>query len=191
MLTTTFDVLKSNNACAYGFRYRKLAKSLGGVDVYGRNTPIPLWHILESNGLADLFWCANKTQQPEEAKRIFRLIDGDFAERVLRFYEEQYPNDYGPRNAIRAARDFANGKIGRDELKTAERDAKRAAARFSRAAWRIWNAWNAGDEGVMRNAWNLAARAAGDAVWAAEQEKQFVIVMKWLKGEDQKINEMA
>lgn len=162
-LTATFNILKENHACKSG--YEKLAKNLGGVRKYGKDKPIPLWRILESNGLDDLLWCANKTQQPEEADVIFRLMAADFAESVLHLFEKQYPDDIRSRLSIEAARDFANGKITADAAWTA-----RAAARDARtAAWTA--AWDA-----KAAAWT----AAWDAAWA-EKEKQYHIAMKWLK----------
>lgn len=109
MLTTTFKILKQAGACENG--YRKLAKSLGGVKKYGEEKPIPLWKILESNGIEDLFWCADKTQQQKEACKIFRLMASDFAESTLHIFETKNPGDDRPRKAVQAARDFAHGKI--------------------------------------------------------------------------------
>ncbi len=40
MLHTTFNKLHKYGACIDG--YRKLAKYLGGVNKYGKDTPIPL-----------------------------------------------------------------------------------------------------------------------------------------------------
>lgn len=46
MLYTTFALLREHRACESG--YRKLAKSLGGIDTYGRDRPIPLTAILDN-----------------------------------------------------------------------------------------------------------------------------------------------
>lgn len=48
-----------------------------------------------------------------------RLFAADCAEHVLHIFEEKFPNDLRPRKAIVAARDYANGKISAEELKTA------------------------------------------------------------------------
>ena len=40
MLFTTFNKLHKNHACTEG--YQKLARSLGGVNKYGKDTPISL-----------------------------------------------------------------------------------------------------------------------------------------------------
>ena len=49
-LHTTFNLLHEHKACEQG--YRKLAKALGGITKYGKNTPIPLWRIAETNNIA-------------------------------------------------------------------------------------------------------------------------------------------
>jgi len=71
-----------------------------------------------------------------------RLFAADCAERVLHLFEKRHPNDNRPRAAIRTARDFADGKITKEQLAAAW-----AAARD--AAW-------AAD-------WAAARDAAGDA----------------------------
>jgi len=44
-----------------------------------------------------------------------RLFAADCAEHVLDLFEEKYPNDKRPREAIQASRDFANGKISKEQ----------------------------------------------------------------------------
>ena len=153
MLTTTFQILKESGACEEG--YKKLAKNLGGIRKYGKDKPIPLWNILKSNGLDDVLWCSDKTQQPEEAEKVFRLMAADFAESVLHIFEKEYPDDNRPRLAIKASRDYANGNIY-----DADRSAASADARAARAA-------------AIDGA---AARAAS----SAEKEKQYKIAMDYL-----------
>lgn len=51
---TTLAELKEARACLPG--YRRLCKALGGVRSYGKDTPIPLLKILETNGLDDVIW---------------------------------------------------------------------------------------------------------------------------------------
>ena len=94
-------------------------------------------------------------------ERTARLFAADCAERVLPIFGKSYPNDNRPRNAIQAARDFANGKIT-----AAAWDAARAAARA--AAW-------AAAEAAAR----AAARAAA---WAAERKWQTRRLFLYLTG---------
>lgn len=88
-----------------------------------------------------------------------RLFAADCAEHVLYLFERKYPNDDRPRKAIQAARDFAEGRIGREAAEKAAEEAARRR-RASAAAWAAEAAWAA--------AWNAAAAAAaGVAAWSA------------------------
>ena len=87
-----------------------------------------------------------------------RLFAADCAEHVLHIYEKDYPDDDIPRNAIQAARDYANGKITKDELAAAA-DAAWAAARAA----------------------TDAARAATDAARAAERKWQTKRLFEYLE----------
>jgi len=82
-----------------------------------------------------------------------RLFAADCAEHVLHIYEKSYPNDFRSRNAIQAARDFANGKITRQALT--------AARGGGDATWATWAA------GAAQEATGDAAWAVRDAAWAA------------------------
>ena len=106
-LTTTFNRLRAARACADG--YRKLATHLGSVDTYGADKPINLLTVLESNGLDDTLWCLRATEQNSD--RVARLFAADCAEAVLHLFEGLYPDDKRPRQAIQAARDYAEGRI--------------------------------------------------------------------------------
>ena len=137
-LTTTFDLLHKARACSS--RYRFLRESLKDVK---DDEPINLLTILETNGFDDALWALCATA--ENCDKVARLMAADFAEQVIPIWKK-YSQDKRPELAIKAARDFAEGRITRDEL-TAARDA--------------WDAWDvAGDD-------SGAARAAWDAAWAA------------------------
>ncbi len=141
MLTTTFTRLHKANACIE--RYRHLAELLGGINKYGRDTPITLAKIVETNGLENALWALRATVEPSD--KLARLFACDCAERVLSLFENKYPDDKRPRQAIEIARRYAMGQAS---------DKARAAARVAWAA-----AWAAGD-------------AAWAAAWAAEQKWQ-------------------
>ena len=138
-LTTTFDLLHKAEACSS--RYRFLRESLKDVK---DDEPINLLTILETNGFDDALWALCATA--ENCDQVARLMAADFAEQVIPIWKK-YSQDKRPELAIKAARDFAEGRITRDEL---------AAARD--AAWAAWAAaWAA----------RAAAWAAGAAAWAA------------------------
>ena len=96
MLFTTFNKLHKNHACTEG--YQKLARSLGGVNKYGKDTPISLDKILESNGLQDTIWSLRATT--ESSENLLIEFACRCAEHVLHFYEDKYPDDKRPRRAI-------------------------------------------------------------------------------------------
>ena len=117
LLQVTFNSLKKHNACQDG--YGRLSKALGGDEIYGLDTPINVLTILKRNGLEDAIWALRATLQSSD--KVCRLFAADCAESVLHIFEEKYPDDMRPRNAIQAARDFANGVICWDELMTVEK----------------------------------------------------------------------
>ena len=60
-------------------------------------------------------------------ERTMRLFACDCAERVLANFEERYPDDKRPREAIAVARRFANGEATREELGAATSSATYSA----------------------------------------------------------------
>jgi hypothetical protein len=162
MLYTTFRKLHEHGACTEG--YRKLAESLSGVNKYGKDTPIPLDKILESNGLADTIWTLRATKESSENLTI--EFTCRCTENVLHFFEDKYPDDKRPRLAIEAARRYITDK-------SAAGDAAWAASAAGAAAWAA--------------AWADSA-AAGDAAWAdsaaagdAEREWQKQTLLELLR----------
>ena len=169
---TTFSKLKKAGACESG--YKKLVQYLGGVTKYGANKPINLLTILESNGADDMLWALCTVDHPE-LEKIARLMACDFAETSLHLYESRCPDDQRPRNAIIAARQFANGET--DEAarsaawSAAESAARSAAESAARSAARS-AAWSA--------AWSAARSAARSAAWSAARSAQAEIIKQYL-----------
>ena len=147
-LTTTFTLLRRAGACTS--RYKFLRESLKDVK---DDEPINLLTILETNGLDDALWALCATA--ENCDKVARLMAADFAEQVIPIWKK-YSQDKRPELAIKAARDFAEGRITRDELTAALAAAGDAAvAALDAAGDAAWDAWDA------------ARAAAGDAAWAA------------------------
>ena len=171
MLTTTFELLRGAGACPAG--YNKLAAHLGGVTKYGRDAPISLLTILNSNGLDDALWSLRAVcvEQAPLRDRLASLLGCDYAERVLPLYNHRYPKDDRPREAIRVARLFARGQATAAKLAAAwaasdaASDAAWAAAWAARAAARA-AAWAAASDDARAAAW-AASDAARAAAWAA------------------------
>jgi len=165
MLTTTFKKLHEAGACTG--RYRFLAKGLGGITEYGKDTPIPLIKLLEINGSDDALWALRACEPEAERDKLARLFACDCAERVLHICESKYPDDKRPRNAIETARRFAEGKATKEEMaatRAAARDAARDAAEAAAWATARVAAWDAAGAA----AWATARVAA----WDAEQDWQ-------------------
>jgi len=99
-------------------------------------------------------------------ERAARLFACDCAARVLRFYEEKYPEDKRPREAIRMARKYANGKVSIEDLRAAYRAAYNAA--YSAADSAAYSAaYSAADRAACRAAYRAAYRAADRAACSA------------------------
>ena len=159
MPTTSFRLLHDAGACKE--RYRFLAKALGGIKAYGRDTPITLLQILDINGLDDALWALRAC---DDAEVFSRLLACDYAEHVLHLFEAQCPGDDRPHKAIEVARRYARGEAMEEAL---------AAA------------WYAADS-AAEAAWYAAEAAARDAAWdatmAAEREWQEQRLREVLKG---------
>ena len=98
--------------------------------------------------------------------KTLRLYAADCAERVVSLYEKYHPTDTRPRKAIQAARDFANGKITAEELKTSA-DASNAAANAAAAANSAAYAANSANAAHYANSAAYAANSANAASAAA------------------------
>ena len=132
-MNTTFAQLRGwGGACKP--RYKTLAKTLGGIRKYGKDTPIPLSTILESNGMEDVWWVLDWMKLTPEQERDFRLLACDFAEIALPIFEDALPSDKGPRECIDVARRYAYGQATMDELLAAYSAARSAASSAARSA---------------------------------------------------------
>tara|TARA_R110000868_G_scaffold207722_1_gene456710 strand:+ start:2756 stop:3292 length:537 start_codon:yes stop_codon:yes gene_type:complete len=138
----TLNAIRSHEPCSDG--WAKLLKHLGktGPD----DEPLPIFTVLDSNGLDDALWCLRAVSGHDREIRLFAVWCARQVEHLNTDPRIKACNDVAER--------FANGEASHDEL-SAVRDAARAAA---------WDAWAAArDAGAAR----AAARAAGDAAWDA------------------------
>jgi len=93
MLHTTFAKAKEQGACIES--YRKMAKAVGGITKYGKNTPIGLDKVFEVCGLQDTIWAFRCTIEPEydnydrDLNRIKELIADGFSEYEVYEREEE------------------------------------------------------------------------------------------------------
>jgi hypothetical protein len=138
-MTTTLNKIKAHSPCGSGWDI--LLNYLGKTKA--DNEPLSIATIIQSNGIKDAVWALRAVEGKDKEIRLFAA---DCAESDLHIYENKYPNDDRPRKAIQAARDYANGVIGKDELAAASDaafaasdaacDAARAASWAARAAAR-------------------------------------------------------
>jgi len=132
----------------------------------------------------DMVWLASVLARTDKAiERRVRHWLADCATRVLHIYERDYPTDMRVRDAITAARDFADDRI-RAAARAAARDAAWAAAGAAAGAAARAAAWAAA-RAAARDAAGVAARvaagvAARAAAWDAEEQWQFDRLVAWL-----------
>ena len=157
MLTTTFKLLRKNDACKD--RYTVLREALRGR---GDDEPITMIEILDSNGLADALWAlrAVPDEQAAERDRLARLFACACARQVWHLL-----TDERSRAVIDVAERFAVGAATQDELNAAARDAYSAAYSAYSAAYSV--AYS-----VAYSASYAAAAASAAAAYSAVRDAQ-------------------
>ena len=188
---TTLNKIRKCKPCTNG--WEKLLISLNKTQP--DDEPLALTYILDSNGLNDAIWCLRAL--PDKHRDKIVLFTADVAERVLPIYEKQHPNDFRPRQAIQAARDFIDEKIDKKTLDAAvsgawaawaaaaDVQAARAAAQAVLAVRAVWTAafdvFAAAPRDAARDARN-AARAVDDELdlllFNAEKQAQVELFRK-------------
>jgi hypothetical protein len=190
----TFRQAREAGACQGS--YSRMARHVGGIRAWGKDRPVPIETVLDVCGLDDALWALKAVGE----NRLLRLWAADCAERVLPLWEDQFPDDNRPRRAIKVARAFARGEVGRSTLgaartaaavaREAARDIAAVAAWGARAAaWAAaWDAAStvaAGDFACSACAADAAATrgVARAAAWGAERAWQTSRLREYLRGE--------
>lgn len=130
----------------------------------------------ESNGWDDVWWLISEAYSQFSPQQIndLHLLGCDWAESCLHNFESIYPGDKRPRLAIKAKRDFVQGKITVEELaaaRAAARSVSRSAARpAARAA--VW----ATESATCAAEWAAAAESATWSQFTSELKELFI---KW------------
>jgi hypothetical protein len=164
--------------------YEKLLKSFNKTSA--DDTVVSIQHLLNSNGINYTLWVIYKCIPDRKMDK--RNMCADLAESVLHIFEEQYPNDKRPRQAIEI---FRKEDATQQEMAAAmdaawatainaawdTRDTGNVSDAARAAAWATRAACADRDAGDVRAAWATAryARAAG----AAERQKQKEIILKY------------
>ena len=154
MKTTTLNKIRSHNPCKDS--YAVLLKSLKKTKP--DDEPLSFRYILDTIGIQDAVWCLRTLQYKE-----FCLFSADVAETVLHIFQEQYPEDSRPREAIEAIRKFNSGEITQDQLAKSAANAYAAYA----ASYAAYNtSYDASCATSYADAYS-AARASYDASYNA------------------------
>lgn len=158
--TITFRRARAAGACPGS--YRRMARHVGGIRRYGRDTPLPIATVLDVLGWDEALWALDAAGH----RRVLRLWACDCAERAVQIFERAHPGDRRPREAVRVARLHAHGlateaslAAARDAAWDAERDAAERPAAWAAA---LAAAWVAAGTSTWDTA-QFAAIAAGDA----------------------------
>ena len=104
MLYTTLKLCKENNACSTG--YRDLIKSL--PKDCSATEPIPLTHVIKSNGYEDAIWALRAITEP--CRDFITNYAVWCAEQVLEIYEKKHPNDKRVRESLKVLKNIKRGK---------------------------------------------------------------------------------
>ena len=120
---------------------------------------IDLLQILDFNAPEDALW-ALRAAYNRECDSASRLIAADCAELVLPIFREVYPDETGPRDAIRVARQYVVEEATEWDLG----DARRSAEEAARCA--LWNNYMAASAAAYAAA-NAASFAGYDSPLAA------------------------
>lgn len=161
-LTTTLNEIRRHGPCDDGW-----ATLLASLDkTKADDEPLPLLHILESNGIHDAAWALRAVdERHDNAIRLFACFCARYS---LDIFEREYPDDKRPRQAIETAERFAQGQATKDELTVGWVAVRAVEAAAGAAAWAAaWDsAWVAAEDAAWAAA-GAAAGIAGDAARAA------------------------
>ena len=186
MLHITFNSIKAKEDCYYD--YDILSNYLGGDSNYGMDKPISLIKCLESNTLDDVIWALRATL--EDSSSFSKQFAIACAEHVLPVFEEKFPEDKRPREAIEAAK---AGKLTKEILEAADAAASAyctadaayyaadaaTAAYYAAAATSYYAAtYSSRAEAAYYVAAAAAARASSD--YNAERQWQKELLIKML-----------
>ena len=154
MKYTTLNEIRKKHPCTSG--WNTLLKSLDKTQA--DDEPVSFKYILESNGIQDAVWCLRVLGYKEVC-----LFCADVAELTLPIFEEKYPDDKRPREAIEGVRKFYADEITLDDLGILRKAAAYAAADYATAATAAYAAAAYADYATTA----YAAAAAATAAYAA------------------------
>lgn len=161
MLHITFRLAAAQRACRSD--YAEIADLLGGDEMFGLDTPIPLSVVIEYTSLDSALWALRCVLPEEELKRdnFSRLFSCDCADLVLPIVKPDCEGGQILRRTIDIVRRFATGKVSTSELAHARQTVDWRADRD--IAWAI--VWSLAADVSWRAAEAVAWRAAEAIAW--------------------------
>ena len=177
----TLNVIKSKSPCTSG--WEKLLKSFDKTKA--DETPVSIAHLLDSNGINDTLWVIFNCIPDELQHKRNMLADLaepaiKAAESVLHIFEEKYPEDKRPRDAIENAKEnLRRARAGEERLPRsypADVYDYSAAYDYAAATYAAYAAYAAADAAAAAHAAHAtyaayAAYAAAYAYAAAAHQK--------------------
>ena len=168
MKTTLNSIeLKELNACSSGYIIFKKAHGCSTVN---------LSQALESNGWDDIWWFISSAygKFTIEQKKQIDLLGCGWAMNCLSNFEDKYPEDKRPREAIEAKIEFLKGEITEEELSAAWSAAESAARSAAESA-----AWSAAWSAARSATWSAARSATWSAAESAMEKELLELFLKW------------
>lgn len=153
-ITLTLAEIRAHKPCARG--WKTLCESLGGIEEYGKNTPLTFRQIYESNGYNDTLWCLRVVDRKHH--HILRHFAVDCAESV-----KHLTTDKRSLNALVVARKHADGEATDNELTTANNAAFNAAY----VAYKVADAASSAADAAYNASNNAVHNAAYGAAYSA------------------------
>lgn len=183
-MKTTLKKIREHDPCEDS--WKKLLQSLGKTKA--DDTEVTIRYILDLLGVEDAIWLLRSVEGHDREIRLFAC---DCAESVLYLFEEKYPYDNRPRNAIEVARKHANGNAINNELIKSARDARDAYRNAYRDVFNSISTKKAAMSAALSawyttfdtfsSVWNAAENAAQAATTKdLERKKQQEYLMQYI-----------
>lgn len=163
-MKTTFETIKKFKPCVDGW-----TKLLAYYKPGTLTEEVTISEVVKSNGIKDAVWALRCVDD----KKTVMLFCADVAESVLHIFTKAYHGDTRVELCIKAIRDYCNGAITLEELKTAANSANYAAyyAAYSAAYYAANSANYAADSANSAYSAYYAANYAADSAIDARNDK--------------------
>lgn len=148
MIYTTLNKIRRHHPCTEG--WQTLLTSLGKTKA--DDEPLPMVHILESNGLNDTLWCLRTLPEYDDLWRLYAVWCARQVQHLMQ--------DKRSLKALDVAEKYAKGGATKEELRTAS-DAASSAAREA-----SFTARDATAAATWAAAWTTTSSTSRSTLWA-------------------------